>query len=450
MNSIFKNPLKNYRCWSALTFFLMVITLSLFFCTMGFTQGKETKLRVYYHVFSFPSTVEKKSNFQVYLEVPYSELSFLKQEETYKASYQVDLMLFSDQEPVLDRSWKRNLTLFSFDETQSISSFALWNYSDDLTPGNYEMDITVTDQNSMASIHGKQVITMKDFNKRGVNVSDIAFLTDLTEEANGKRTMVPSLRNNINADDKKFFAYIEIASEKKNTNLDIVYKVIDDITGTNQPLKQGKVQIPKKGTIEYFSLNMLDLKLNIGRYNLLLEVSEGSYTKEVSKPFSVQWAWIPPSIKDYQLAIKQMMYITTDKEQKHLENLQGSDQVKEFKAFWDSVNTNPLAEESAPMFEYYDRINYATQHFSTYSKWQDGWKSDRGRVFIMMGEPDEVVHNPNSMDSKPYDVWYYYAPRRRMFVFIDQSGLGDYRLQNIQDLDPKESTWSRIRGGKGR
>lgn len=450
MNNNLKSPYGSYPLWTSFTIILTVITLSLFLGKIGYVQEKDKKLRVYYHVFGFPSTVEKKSNFQVYLEIPYNELAFMKQEDTYKAAYQIDLMLLSDQEPVLDRSWKRNLTLFTYDETQSKSSFALWNYSDDLKPGNYEMDITVTDQNSMASIHGKQMVTMKDFNKRGVNVSDIAFLTDLTEEADGKRTMIPSMRNNINPEDKKFLAYIEIAGEKKNINLDMVYKIIDDITGTNQPLKQGKVQILKKGTIEYFSLNMLDLNLDIGRYNLILEVSDGTYTTEVSKPFSVQWSWIPPSIKNYPLAIKQMMYITTEKEQKYLENLQGSEQVKAFKAFWDSVNTNPLSEESGPMFEYYDRISYSLQHFSTFSKWQDGWKSDRGRVYVMMGTPDEVVHNPNSMDSKPYDVWYYYAPRRRMFVFIDQSGFGDYRLQNVQDLDPKDSTWSRIRGGKGR
>ena len=137
-----------------------------------------------------------------------------------------------------------------------------------------------------------------------------------------------------------------------------------------------------------------------------------------------------------------MAHITTGKQQKYLESLAGSDQVRAFKAFWDSVDTDHLTVESEPLFEYYNRVNYSMQHYNTYKKWKDGWKSDRGMVYILMGPPDYIDHNPHATGSNPYDVWYYYFPKR-FYVFIDQNGMGDYRLQNMQDFDPDYSTWKR-------
>ena len=36
-----------------------------------------------------------------------------------------------------------------------------------------------------------------------------------------------------------------------------------------------------------------------------------------------------------------------------------------------------------------------------------GWKTDRGRIFILYGEPSEIERFPNQMDTKPYEIWHY-------------------------------------------
>jgi hypothetical protein len=50
-----------------------------------------------------------------------------------------------------------------------------------------------------------------------------------------------------------------------------------------------------------------------------------------------------------------------------------------------------------------------------------------GMVFIILGEPNDVERHPFEQGAKPYQIWYYYQQDRR-FIFIDETGFGDYRL----------------------
>jgi len=48
-------------------------------------------------------------------------------------------------------------------------------------------------------------------------------------------------------------------------------------------------------------------------------------------------------------------------------------------------------------------------------------------VFIILGTPNNVDRHPFDLESKPYEVWQYYE-LNRSYVFVDETGFGDYRL----------------------
>ena len=78
------------------------------------------------------------------------------------------------------------------------------------------------------------------------------------------------------------------------------------------------------------------------------------------------------------------------------------------------------------MQEYYRRIQFAN---ATFSGFMNGWRSDRGMVYIILGPPNDIDRHPFEADSKPYEIWAYYTINRE-FIFVDQTGFGDYRLVN--------------------
>ena len=78
------------------------------------------------------------------------------------------------------------------------------------------------------------------------------------------------------------------------------------------------------------------------------------------------------------------------------------------------------------MEEYYKRVEYTNDQFAG---WQPGWETDRGMVYILFGPPDQIQRsNPTATNSTVYQIWNYYKINKE-FIFRDQNGFGDYRLE---------------------
>ena len=74
------------------------------------------------------------------------------------------------------------------------------------------------------------------------------------------------------------------------------------------------------------------------------------------------------------------------------------------------------------------RFAIANQKFSrTMSQKDDGWNTDRGRVMILYGDPDEVIQTPSSIATWGYERWEYHSLEGGVyFIFLDWKNLGDY------------------------
>src|SRR5437763_3866792 len=81
-------------------------------------------------------------------------------------------------------------------------------------------------------------------------------------------------------------------------------------------------------------------------------------------------------------------WIITDDERKAFLQLSNDEERDKFiEAFWDRRNPNPDSEDNEFKDEHYRRIEYANEHFAAGIP---GWKSDRGRIYIVYGPPDEI------------------------------------------------------------
>ena len=96
-----------------------------------------------------------------------------------------------------------------------------------------------------------------------------------------------------------------------------------------------------------------------------------------------------------------------------------------FKRFWKLRDPNPKTTKNELKDEYFKRVNYANRNFTGFG--QNGWLTDRGRILIKFGFPDDIERHPFEMGTQPYQIWRYYG-LRKTFVFLDQTGFGDYRL----------------------
>lgn len=95
--------------------------------------------------------------------------------------------------------------------------------------------------------------------------------------------------------------------------------------------------------------------------------------------------------------------------------------------FWKDRDRDLSTPENEYKRDYFKRVSSANSQFGTFQK--KGWQTDRGRVFIMYGEPSEIERHPNEVDTKPYEVWLYHNMEGGVeFVFGDLTGFSDYML----------------------
>ncbi len=142
---------------------------------------------------------------------------------------------------------------------------------------------------------------------------------------------------------------------------------------------------------------------------------------------------IPQTAKDLDQAIEQLRFIADPTEEDSLLAARTPKQKRSaIIAFWNrkfmSANGSQSSAQDVnrPMEVFYTRVAYANAHFG--SSYQPGWKTDRGRVYIALGQPDLIDSHPMEAMQKPYEIWQYTGLNAR-YTFVDEYMLGDYRLR---------------------
>ncbi len=117
--------------------------------------------------------------------------------------------------------------------------------------------------------------------------------------------------------------------------------------------------------------------------------------------------------------------IMTKEEKKIFEHLPDKESREEFiEAFWARRDPEPYTEENEFKIEFFKRIEYANQRFK---EGMPGWKTDRGRIYVIFGPPDKIERNPfpSGLRINGYQVWVYYDFNFAI-EFVDKRGNGTY------------------------
>jgi len=119
-------------------------------------------------------------------------------------------------------------------------------------------------------------------------------------------------------------------------------------------------------------------------------------------------------------------YIMTAEEKRAFLMLRSDDEREQFiSEFWRRRDTDRTTGENEFRADYYRRIAYANENFGFGEI--PGWHTDRGRIYITHGKPDEVRKTTSG------EVWVYrYSPEAKAQIeveFVNMNGTGDYRLR---------------------
>ena len=142
-------------------------------------------------------------------------------------------------------------------------------------------------------------------------------------------------------------------------------------------------------------------------------------------------------------------YIITNEERAAFKKLQTDEEREQFiESFWLRRDPTPDTIDNEYKDDHYERIAYANEHFASGIP---GWKTDRGRIYIMYGKPDEIESHPSggtydrpieegggTTSTFPFEIWRYRyiegIGNEVLLEFVDPSMSGEYRMT----IDPSE------------
>jgi GWxTD domain-containing protein len=140
---------------------------------------------------------------------------------------------------------------------------------------------------------------------------------------------------------------------------------------------------------------------------------------------------------------QEVTYIISDEERKSFMSLSNDEERDAFiENFWLRRNPNPDSPENEFREEHYRRIAYANEHFAA---GKPGWKTDRGRIYIAWGPPDNIESHPSggtyerspeegggSTATFPFEQWHYRylegLGENIDLEFVDSCQCGDYHF----------------------
>jgi GWxTD domain-containing protein len=152
--------------------------------------------------------------------------------------------------------------------------------------------------------------------------------------------------------------------------------------------------------------------------------------QELSKPYK---KWLDEDVS----------YIITDEERAAFKQLSNDEERDNFiEAFWQRRDPTPDTEENEFKEEHYQRIAYANEHFAA---GVPGWRTDRGRIYIVFGKPDEIDSHPSGgsyqrpmeegggeTSTFPFEDWRYRyiegIGQEVIIEFVDNCMCGEYHM----------------------
>lgn len=408
-----------------------------------FNRGDKTMVEFYY---SFPDTT---------LIFKYKENGKFTGEIYFNVEFYDNIKL------VKSAKWIMPLEIEKYDGTHKQVFYGQNDFA--MESGQYTVKVHVSDYNdstSKAKIEFPYVI--KKFQDTKIDLSDIELAAVLEKKDEALRNwdkmfekpgyyVVPNPSAEFNDDPGNLLFYCELYNTKKFSpeGITIYYKIMNS-TGEEKlrfPIKKpansdamvlsGEIPLNQLPTgVYYFNItavypnnkpiDSVTVTKKMFYYNKYKAAEQNATFVENITFEKSEFVTFSESRTDDE--IEQAAIIATESERKSLRSLNTLQAKQRFLfKFWaqrDPDTTTTINETRATFLK---NIEYANMHFK-YGKVKDGWKTDRGKILLKYGKPEEINYNNGVESSNTYDEWVYenlFGGCR--FYFVDIGGYGKYR-----------------------
>lgn len=339
--------------------------------------------------------------------------------------------------------WNGKAFAQSYDQTQDASVFLNGNLSVKLEPGDYIHRVRITSDNKTVRIgNPARRFSVPDFNQqKNLPIHFTESGKDGSYPLLNFGQAVPYARNfsilawlpsdALNGPSSYSVVIEELSISSRDTI--VTATVFDQSLTRNDVFGADKVSVKTDGAgvpslkidlgntprMAYASLEIPNRAFRNSSFRIVVKKDGEAFSERY---FRSLWIDIPRSLLNLDVAIGMMQHIVDRDTFRNLRRGNETERERKFIEFWKERDPEPETDFNPLMVEFFRRVDLAYDRFTTPGN--PGYDSDRGKMLLRRGEPDEITRSfPPGRPA--VEVWRY---GNQEFVFESTSGFGDYVL----------------------
>jgi len=329
-----------------------------------------------------------------------------------------------------------------------------------MQPGLYEFSFYAEDLNDSTNTDTKNIeVKIELYPENDTGLSNIQLASSIKQAEMDKNNVfwksgleiIPNPGAIYGSRSPVLFYYLESYNLEKRLKSDTYKNKVYITSPDGKTIEKVKPRVQHKNvlnsSIEVGTINVSALPSGVYNFNFEIYDMEDSLRRSAIKKFYVYNPSIEVKleggVEDIEKAIVESefaemnekelddefeltRYFATSEQRNFYKKLGNADAKRRFiYEIWNKMDPTPHTRINEFKLQYKQRIEQANEEFRSYTR--QGWKTDRGRIYILYGRPTDIERNPNNPTTFAHEVWHYdNIEGGIIFVFVDLQEFGEY------------------------
>jgi GWxTD domain-containing protein len=378
-----------------------------------------------------------QSNYQLtYLyKIPYSRIQFEKVNDHFESQFELTVEVKNKENKLVKREFvKDKIISYNFDETISNKKFLENFITLVLTPDTYTFQTIFEDK--LTNRQRPQRPLTIELNDSTKKYSPILVEQKIYQNDNSTKFIVANFSGSIPFSKELYNLIIFSDKFESNKNYSVKFFQSDSLYLTKNIITKtlgipkfeklnGVVTVSFDSSLLLNGLILTDVNKNLEEGLYLVKILSDDNKELESFQYDIKWFNKPFSLNDADFALEMISFFESEQSYSNIfkKSLRSEELLKQY---WKTKDPTPNTSFNELMEVFYERVDYAESNFRNLSG-VSGAKTDRGRIYIVNGNPDRIDRGVN-YDGKITETWYYENPKR-IFIFVDKRGDGSFKLE---------------------
>ena len=341
-------------------------------------------------------------------------LSFQKDGSAYLAKYRVDATFQPATGRTVSGGQEESVRVDTFQETGRADESVLFQKFFRLLPGTYQLSVTIRDLQSGTINKAEMPLVVAQFGTATTSAPILTYQVTGRERLSQPLRVVLNPRGAVAFGGDTLLAYLEGYGYPGPASVPFEVR-----TATDSLVYSDSLRFRGGLPVESQFIKLRPDSMALGELRLVVGTKPDQKTVSAVVSFSAAWL-----VTNFDEMISMLKWFGHQQDVDRLKHAEPDQRASAWLTFWKETDPNPNTSENEVLNTYFGRVAVAAQQFT--DEGVPGWRTERGEVYIRLGEPDNVL-DTNGLTQMRVIRWTYESLRLTLY-FRDDSGFNRYRL----------------------